>query len=204
MRHASQPRRDQRVEPAEKTGFENAGADLRRPDHHAGENGLRRCGAKCFHDPRQVRRHRRRHRPGGGEGEREHHHGAVDRDVRLGCLGFQGDDPIRAWQRQIERQADQDVRQRPGVACLAPSDHFKPERAQRPADRAGEAGDQRDAGDRAARILSVDAAERSERGVVKAEAHADTEQQPRSHHQPDRCRRAQESQAGREHDIGGT
>ncbi len=94
------------------------------------------------------------------------------------------------------------MRQRPGVARLPPSDGFKSERAQRPADRAGEASDQGDAGDRATRILAVDAAKRAERSVVKAKAHAHTQQQPRDAHQPDRCRRAQQSQTSRENEIG--
>ena len=138
------------MEAAQKAGFQYPGGDLGRPDHHAGEYRLRRCRAERFDDPRQMRRHRRSHRPGGGERERQHHHRSIDRNVRLDCGPFGGGDPLRPRQQQIERQADHDVRDRPGVAGLSPADRLEPQRAQRPADGAGEAGDQRDAGDRGA------------------------------------------------------
>ena len=55
---------------------------------------------------------------------------------------------------------------------------LQPQRGQRPADRAGKTRDQRDAGDRAARLVAIDAPQRGEGGVVQAKSHADAEQQP--------------------------
>ena len=191
------------MEAAQKAGFHYARGDLGRPDHHAGEHRLRRRRAERFDDPRQMRRHRRGHRPGGGERERQQHHRPIDRNVRLDCGPFGGGDPLRPRQQKIERQADHDVRDRPRVAGLSPADRLKPERAQRPADRAGEARDQRDAGDRRSRVAAVDAAQRAERRIVEAEAHADAEQQPGRRHHPERGRCAKQREPRRENDVGG-
>ena len=80
----------------------------------------------------------------------------------------------------------------PGEAGVAPADAFEPERRQRPSDGRGKAREQRDAGDRAARGIAIDAPQRGEGGVVQAEAHADAEQQPGDdqHRNRSRWRRA--------------
>ena len=83
MRQAGEPRRDDRMIALEEARLEDARGDLRRPDQRAGGDRLHRRGAGRLQDAREVRGHRARHHPGGGEGERQQHHGAIDRDVRL-------------------------------------------------------------------------------------------------------------------------
>ena len=52
------------------------------------------------------------------------------------------------------------------------------ERAGRPADRAGEAGDKRDAGNGIARVAAVQAGRGGKGRLVEAEAHADADDRP--------------------------
>lgn len=131
-----------------------------------------------------MRGHRRRHHPGRGEGERQQHHGPVDPDVRLDRRAEHSGGPFRARQHQVQRQPDDDVRCSPREAGLPPADRFEPDRAEGPADRTGEAGDQRYAGDGAPRIAAVDPAQRAEGPVVETETRADAEQQPGGRHHP--------------------
>ena len=105
------------METVEHSCLENAGRDLRRSDHHAGEHGLGRRCSERFYNARQVRGHRGSYGPGGGECERQEDHGAVERNMRF-------DDPVpRALcpfgsreEQQVERQAKNDVGGRPAVA----------------------------------------------------------------------------------------
>jgi hypothetical protein len=175
---ASQP-----VKPAERARLDDARCHLRRADHHAGDDRLRWRCAESFHDARQMRGHRRRHRPGRGKSERQQHHRSVDLDVRLddwsGC--------VLRWRRlrkkeYAERKSDQDVRGNPGVACAPPYDSIQAKRTERPADGTGKGRDQGDSGDRLAGVVAVDSAERAERGVAEAESHPDTEEEPGGRH----------------------
>ena len=134
-----------------------------------------------------MRRHRAGDAPGRRKGERQQDHGSIDRDVRLdggrdGRLGALH----RGQHEKIDRQADQDMRRRPGKAGVAPADAFQSPGRQRPADGRGKTRDQRDAGDRAARGVAIDASQRAEGGVVQAKSHADAEQKPGDHQHRDR------------------
>lgn len=78
----------------------------------------------------------------------------------------------------MKRQAEQKVDRGVAKARDAPSFMLNEEGAERPADRAGEAAEKRQVGDRAARALSIEAAERGEAGIVKAARHAQSHEQP--------------------------
>src|SRR5690348_11818312 len=94
------------------------------------------------------------------------------------------------------------MRERPGITGIAPSDRLEAERAQGPGNRARKPRNQRDARNRASRVLAIDASERAKGGIIEAEPHADAEQQPRCRHRPNRGRRAEESEPASEHEIG--
>ena len=198
-------RRHQRMEPAEEPRFQQPRRDLRRADHRPRGDGLRRGGARRFEQSRQVHRHRRRDDPGGSEGEAQQPHVAVHGDMRFRMLGAVG----RGWRRvglrdqeTVERETQDDVRRRPGKAGVAPADRLQAPLGQRPADGAGKSRDQRDPGDRLARLVAVDTAERGEGGVVQAEPHADAEDQPRRPHHLDRVRHGQHDQSRGDDDVG--
>ena len=136
MRQARQPGRNQRMIAAEKARLEDAGGDLRRADQRAGGHRLQRRRAGGFQNPRQVRGHRAGDGPGRREGERQQDHGAIDRDLRLdGCRDRRLGALHRGQHEEVERQADQDMRERPGKAGVAPADGFEaraPSAASRP------------------------------------------------------------------------
>ena len=74
---------------------------------------------------------------------------------------------------------------------------------ERPADRAGEAGDQRDAGDGVARVAAVHPHQRREGRFVQAAAHADADHEPgRDQARSGRCARCRARQAGGEDEVG--
>ena len=99
--------------------------------------------------------------------------------------------------RHLQRQRDEEMQARVNETGLAPADMLDHERAQRPADRAGKAAEQRQVGDRTARRAAIHPPERGEHRVIEPGAHADAEQHPG--HQIDRQRRRQADadQAGR-------
>jgi len=73
------------------------------------------------------------------------------------------------------------MQRRVDEAGAAPSGVLDHEGAERPADRAGKAAEQREAGDRPARFAAIEPAERGEHCVIEAAAHAETEHDPRRH-----------------------
>ena len=125
------------------------GEDLRRTDQRAGGDRLDGSCAGCFHDAREMRGHRARDDPG-------------QRQRRTPAAPWCGRSGYAAWSRlappssrrhgtaasEVERQADQDMRCRPGETGIAPADMGEPIGRQRPADGGSKARDQRDAGDR--------------------------------------------------------
>src|SRR5438128_1098446 len=81
----------------------------------------------------------------------------------------------------------------------APADSAFEQGRERPADSAREAGDQRDPGDRVARVASVQAHQRGERRLVQPTAHADAEDRPGEEQAPGTVRGAERDEAEREH-----
>ena len=102
----------------------------------------------------------------------------------------------------IDRQADQDMRRRPGKTGVTPADIFQSPGGQRPAYGRGKTRDQRDAGDGPARVVAIDAPERGEGRVVQAKSHADSEQQPGHHQHRDRIAAAEHHQSRRQRQVG--
>ncbi len=98
--------------------------------------------------------------------------------------------PIRrcaaAQAKQVSRQP---IRSRPSAVSGQPTVR-------------GKARDQRDAGDRGARGLAIDAPERAERRVVEAISHADAEQQPGCDQDRNRVGDAEQREPGRERQVG--
>ena len=80
--------------------------------------------------------------------------------------------------RHLQRQRHDQVQAGIDEAGAAPADVIDHESAERPADRAGEAAEQREVGDRSARRAAIHTPERGEDRVIEAGAHADAEQRP--------------------------
>ena len=150
-----------------------------------------------------MRGHRAGDGPGAGKGERQQDHRSVDRDVRLDGIRDRGLGALDSRQHEeIQRQAEQDMRRRPGKAGVAPADGLQPERGERPAHGGRKTREQRDAGDRAPRALAIDAAERAEGGIVKAHPHADAEQEPGDDQHRNRISQSKQGESCRQRQIG--
>lgn len=196
------PRDSERMNSLEKRGFDRPRHNLRRSHDHAREQDLRRVRTAHLQQPRQMRRQRARDEPGRRKREREqphvaiHHHGG-GRRRRVS--------PRRPQQtrqdQQIERQAEQNMRRSPAHAGRPPAERIDAPRRQRPADRARKAGEQRNAGDRPARLLPIDPAERCERGVVEPEPHPCAHDEPAEPQHWRRGRKRQRHQPRREQQI---
>src|SRR6185503_21187015 len=87
-------------------------------------------------------------------------------------------DAAASWHEEIERRADKEVRGGPCKAGESPTEGDLHPRGERPGDRTCEPRDQRDSGDRAARILTIDSRDRRKRGFIQAAAHRDAEHEP--------------------------
>ena len=141
-----------------------------------------------------MRRHRAGDAPGRRKGERPQDHGPVDYDVRFcRCRDRRLRARHRGQHEEIQRQPDQDMRESPGEAGVAPANAFEAKSRQRPSDRRGKARNQRDAGDRAARRVAMDASERAEGCVVEAKSHSEPSEARR---RPARDRMVKPSKVG--------
>src|SRR4051794_36627427 len=83
--------------------------------------------------------------------------------------------PQRRWKK---RQADQKMQPGPGEAGPPPAQSVDEKGARRPADRTGEAGKQRDAGDRIAGVTAIETGHGGKGRLVEAETHADADDRP--------------------------
>ena len=90
VRQAGQPGRQQRMIAAEKTRLDDAGHHLRRAEQRAGRHRLHAGRARGLEDARHMRRHRAGNGPGGGKGECQKDHGAIDRDLRFDGVRHRG------------------------------------------------------------------------------------------------------------------
>ena len=93
------------------------------------------------------------------------------------------------------------MRRRPCEARLAPTDSVEAPRAQRPTDGTSKSCKQRDAGNRAPRIVAVDAAQGSERGVIKPKSHADAENEPSGRHHSGGVRKTQHNETTGQNEV---
>jgi hypothetical protein len=155
---------------------------------------------------RQVRGHRRADEPRRRERDGEEDGGTLRRLLRRRCRSGRGRRRDRrrpgTRQREVERDADDEMERGPAEAGAAPAEVRLEQRRERPADRAREAGDQRDAGDRAARAGAVEPDQRRERGFVEAAAHADAEHRPGEKEAPRSLRKRERGQPDREDEVG--
>ena len=153
-----------------------------------------------------MRGHRRADEPRRRERDREQDGGALRRLPRRRCRSGRGRRRDRrrpgARQRQVERDADDEMKRGPAEARAAPAEVRFEQGRERPADRAREAGDQRDAGDRTARAGAVEPDQRGERGFVEAAAHADAEHRPGEKEAPRSLRERERGQPGGEDEVG--
>ena len=145
-----------------------------------GGDGLDRRGAGELQEARQVRRHGAGHEPAGREHEGEQQHLPVGLPARrcLRAFGRPGERRGGLRQQAIERKPDDEIEHRPHQAGLAPAERIVERCGQRPAHRRGEAGEQRDAGDGAARLPAVERRQGGEAGIVEPERHPDAEDRP--------------------------
>jgi hypothetical protein len=152
-----------------------------------------------------VRGHRRADEPGRRERDGEEDGRALRRLRDAGAIRPRGSArPARAGarQRQVERDADDEMERGPAEAGATPAEVRFEQGRERPADRAREAGDQGDAGDRAARAGAVEPDQRGERGFVEAAAHADAEHGPGEERGPTVLCERERGQADGEDDVG--
>ena len=104
---------------------------------------------------------------------------------------------------QVERQHHGEVDRGVGETRAAPAEPLDEQRAERPAHRAGETAEQRQVGDRAARVLAIEAAQGGERRIIQPGSHAETDRQPgEDEHRKVRGRRL-DQQADRQQDGAG-
>ena len=188
---------------AQKTRLDDAGKHLRRADQRAGRYRLQRCRARSFENSGQMRRHRAGDAPRRCKGERQQDHGPIDCDVRFcRCRNRRLRAGYRRQHEKIQRQADQDMRESPGEAGVAPADAFEAKSRQRPSNGRGKASNQRDAGNRAACRVAMDAPQRPEGCVVEAKSHPDAEHKPGDNQHRDRIGQAEQRQSRGQRQIG--
>lgn len=102
----------------------------------------------------------------------------------------------------IERQADEDMKRRPEIACGAPSKLGIEIGGYRPTDGAGKTSYQRNTRDRATRLDSVDCRQRRERGFVETERHSSPKHEPCAKEQDRTLGDTQKRQSNGEYEIG--
>jgi hypothetical protein len=83
-----------------------------------------------------------------------------------------------------------------------PAESCVEKRRERPSDRAGEAGNQGDAGDRSARGTAVEPGKGGERRVIKSHGHADAERGPGQSQGEKSLRDTEQDVPHRQHQIG--
>ena len=181
--------------------FDQARADLRRPNESRGGNCHSRACAGDLQKTRQMRRHGARHKGGCGEYKGKDRHRPA-RPWRRFAFGFRSQRRrCRRDQQSIERQAHDDMQRRPDKARLAPAvASFKKSR-QRPTDRAGKTGDQRNTGYRTAGRAPIKAGQCREGRFIKAHRHADAEQEPGERQQENLMRKTEQHEPGRQDHI---
>lgn len=175
--------RMQGMQAAQQPELQQPPGHLGRPHQGAGQQHGGRRGAGHVQQTRQVSGHGGADEPGHREHPTQQRGGE---DGRRGGLRHRGRHGARAWrdgcvgprQPGIERQADDQVQAGPGPAGTAPAQRMLQRRRQRPADGAGKAGDEGDAGDGTARLMAVEPHQRGERGFVEPAAHRHTHDQP--------------------------
>ncbi|MGC2521608.1 MAG: hypothetical protein WA417_03090 [Stellaceae bacterium] len=86
--------------------------------------------------------------------------------------------PVRGDCQPVDWGGQQNVQAGPNQAGGAPAELVQEEGAQRPADRAGKASDQRDAGDGAARLATIEPGQRGKGRVIKTHADTNAEHSP--------------------------
>lgn len=90
----------------------------------------------------------------------------------------------------------------PNQQRLAPAQQAVEQGGQRPADGRCETRNQRNTGDRTARIAAIERAERRKGGVVESERHSDTENRPCGEKQNRPVRHCKCDEPSGEHDVG--
>ena len=189
MCRGCEPRRQQRMHLAQHAELQQATGHLRRADKraHCHRDRQRRTGR--LQQAWQMRCHRRADEPGRGKhigqqdrcaariGRRQAGLGGRGWDIRLD-RALLGVTSVEARQRGIERQPEHQMQSGPGQAGTAPAPLCLEQCRQRPAHRARKACDQRDAGDRIARLRAVQAHQRREGGLVQTAAHAQADHHP--------------------------
>ena len=201
MQDRREPRRHQRMDEPKRAEFDQARADLRGPDQGRGGNGDRRACARDLEQSRQMRRHGARHKRGCGKDKGEDRHRPARRRRRF-AFGFRSQRRrCRRDQQAIERQAHDDMQRRPDKARLAPAVMRFEKSRERPSDRAGKTGDQRNAGDRPAGRAAIEAGQCREGRFIEAHRHADAEQEPGERQQENLMRKTEQHEPGRQDHI---
>src|SRR5229473_5059425 len=90
----------------------------------------------------------------------------------------------------------------PDQAGVAPAERVLEPGRGRPADRAGKAGNEGDAGDRGARIAAVKPGQGRKGWVIKADRHADSEDEPGDRQADDTLRQGEPSEPGGQYHVG--
>ena len=101
----------------------------------------------------------------------------------------------------IERHRHDQVDPGPDQAGFAPAEAVLEPGRGGPANRAGEAREQCDAGDRSARLAAVEPSQRGKGSVVKPHRHADPQQEPSNDEPHDSLRHAERRKTSGEHEV---
>ena len=210
-----QPRRQQRVHAAQQAELQQP----RRPPAPGPTSAPTATAAASvapagLQQPRQVRGHRGADEPGGGEHEGQQHASAwqtarrssvgvrpASLRPRAPACGDPAAQPARGSQAFSGSPSSRCSAAQAKQAPRQPICDFQ-QRRQRPAHGAGKAGDQRDAGDRVARLRAVQPHQRREGRLVQAAAHGHADQRPGGEQRRRALRQAQRHQAGGEHQVG--
>lgn len=172
-------RRKQRVKPLEEQRVRKACGDLGGADENARQQGLRwRCAGR-LQKPRQMGRHRSGDRPACRKSESKQPHCAIKGQYRRFGPAINGGQAFCVGQARVERNANEEMGERPAKAGFAPAQIIQAPSRQRPSNRACEAGHQGDGGNRRPRGDPIKAGERRESRIVEARAHADSDEEPR-------------------------
>ncbi|CAM3355409.1 hypothetical protein THPR109532_04875 [Thalassospira profundimaris] len=94
------------------------------------------------------------------------------------------------------------MHRRPEIAGRAPVKLGLDPGGNRPADRAGKSGNQGNAGDRSARIMAINPAQRGKGRLIKPHRHANTNDAPRNTHHGQTIGRTQHRKAARKDQAG--
>jgi hypothetical protein len=103
----------------------------------------------------------------------------------------------------VDRCSEQHVQASPNQTRNTPAKYIQEHRRQRPADRAGKAGDQGNPGDSAACIAAIEPGQGSKGRIVETHTDADAEHRPGNNEPCDAMRRSEDQQSGADDQVRG-